>query len=168
VEECSHTLEHIEIACDFLGTSSRYPLRPGDLFLILAGCGPGSIDLSKAIKLKHSAFRVESRQVDWVTSALRTITPKHRDFRQITIYLAHDPTLWNVGTNVRQIVGELVFGQWLELDRLLAKLWESRSIRPQILYFAPLGNGKRITTRMGCLLPEITKRRIIDLDEWIF
>jgi len=59
VEECSHTLEHIKIACGFLGTPSRYPLPPGNSFLILAGCGPDLIDLSKAIRLVLLAARCQ-------------------------------------------------------------------------------------------------------------
>ena len=79
---------------------------------------------------------------DWITMALRTIVPENQDFRQITIYLPYDPRLSSAGADVRRIAGELIFGRWLELDRLLAQLWESCSIRPEILYFAPRGRRK--------------------------
>jgi len=110
-------------------------LRTGNLFLISVGWRPDSIDLSKAMKLKELVFLVESRGADWITMALRTIVPEHRTFQRITIYLPYDLGLTGSGANVRRIAGELVFGQWLELDRLLVQLWESRSIRPRIIYF---------------------------------
>jgi len=139
--------------------------RTGSLFLIPAGWGPDSIDLSKATRLTDSVFRVGSNQVDWITTVL--IKPEHRDFQQITIYLPRNPTLFSYsdGANVRQIVGEEIFGQWLELDHMLAQLWESRSIRPKVLYYAPMGTGERITEHLGCLLPEMMGRGIIDLAE---
>jgi len=117
--------------------------------------------------LKDLVFRVESQGVDWINTTLRTIAPEHRDFRQITIYLPYDAALSGAGANVRQSVGEYVFGQWSELDHLLVQLWESRSIRPRTLYLAPGGTGKDIIECVGCLLPEVTRRGIIDLAEWM-
>ena len=125
------------------------------------------IDLSMATKLKYLIFRVESRRVDWTNVALRTITPEHQDLRQITIYLPYDSTLSGAGANVRRATGEQLFGQWLEFDHLLVQLWESRWIRPRILYYAPPGTEKDISESVGCLLPDATKRGIIDLAEWV-
>ena len=142
--------------------------RTSNSFLISVGWWPDSIDLSKAARLKGSAFRVESQRVDWITMALQTIVPEHRDFQQITIYLPYDPRLSGAGADVRRIAGELIFEQWLELDRILVQLWESHSIRPKIMCFAPRGMEKEITECVGRLLPEITGREIVDLAEWIF
>jgi len=125
--------------------------------------GSHSADLSKATILKDVAFRVISWNVKWITTALRTVTPQHRDLRQISIFAAHYSTLVNIGGNVRRITGEQTLGQWLELDRLLAQLWESHSIRPKILYNAFPGKEKIIRDWVGCLLPEITERGVIDL-----
>ena len=51
--------------------------------------------------------------------------------------------------------------QWLDLDRLLVQFWVSRSIRPKIVY---PGNATEIMKDwIVCLLPEITKRGIVDL-----
>ena len=158
VEECSHTLEYIEIDYDYDGTPIWYPLPHRQLIFGSASWESDSLDLSKANRLKHSVFRVESDLVDWVTMALRTIKPEHRDFRQITIDLPSISSLF------RPIVGEVIFGQWLELDRLLAQLWESHSIRPKVLCYAPVGTENRVTERVGSLLPEVTGRGIIDWD----
>ena len=166
VEGCSHTLEYLEIACGFLGSSLGIRFRTGNLFLISVGWGPNSIDLSKATRLKNSVFRVESQRVDWITMALHTIVPEHRDLQQITICLPYDPNLSGAGADVGRIAGDLILGQWLELDHLLAQLWESRSMRPKILYFAPRGMEKDVTDCVRCLLPGITEGGIIDLTEW--
>ena len=100
--------------------------------------------------------------------ALRTITPQHGHLRQITIYLPYDSSLSGAGTDVRKTIGEQIFGQWLGLDRLLAQLWESRSIRPKTLFFALPGMGKDIIESVECLLLEVTGRGIIDLVQWVF
>ena len=48
----------------------------------------------------------------------------------------------------------------MDLDRLLVQFWDSRSIRPKVVTEK---KGKRDWA--GYLLPEITKRGIIDLVE---
>jgi hypothetical protein len=132
-------------------------VRTDNLFLLPGESRSAPIDLSKATKLKDVAFRPGLQRVEWVIRALRTITPEHRDLRQITIRMPWYP-LAGVLANVRQTVGDTHYGLWLDLDRLLVQLWESRSIRPMIIRM------KRCTEEsVGCFLPEITKRKIIDL-----
>jgi hypothetical protein len=97
-------------------------------------------------------------EVKWVTMALQTITPKHRDLRQITICLPHSFTFAVDLGNVREAIGEEDFEQWLDLDRLLVELWELRSIRPKVL-------AQGMSGLVGCLFPEITKGGIIGLVE---
>jgi len=81
--------------------------------------------------------------------------------------VSYYPTLSGSSADVKQMIGDQSFGQWLELDLTLVQLWESRSIRPKTLYYSPQGMEEGATERMGCLLPEITRRRIIDLAKWI-
>ena len=68
----------------------------------------------------------------------------------------------NIGADAEQTVGEANFKQWLNLDRLLVQVWESRSIRPKVIFTEQEGMSD-MRDCMGCLLPEITKRGIIDL-----
>ena len=94
--------------------------------------------------------------------SLHTITPKHQDLRQITIKVIHRPTTINIfgaGANVRQVMGEANFGQWLDLDRLLVQLWESRSIRSSAVFL----EWGSVRDYIGSLLPEITRRVGADL-----
>ena len=126
------------------------------------------IDLSKAAGLKGVVLRATPINFGWVTTALRTITTKHQEFRRISIHVylgyAFNGT---TSANVRRTIGEQKFGQWSELDHVLAKLWESHSIRPGILYYLPPSEGTQAMTEcIGCLLPEITRRGIIDLARW--
>ena len=107
---------------------------------------------------------VQCLSVDWITLALRTITPNHRDLGRISIFVYFDSTLTSVSADVRQNFGEQIFGQWLELDRVLAKLWESHSIRPMILYHTrPQKEKEEMRECMRCLFPEITGRGVIEL-----
>jgi hypothetical protein len=124
--------------------------------------GSASIDLSKTTKLKDVVFRPEPRKVEWVITALQTITPEHRDLRHISIHLPYYLTLAVVLTNLRQTLGEAGFEKWLDLDRLLIQFWESRSIRPKVISMMNHGIGDHI----GRLLPEITKRGVIDILEY--
>ena len=90
--------------------------------------------------------------------ALQTITHKNRDFQlriHIPSYLAPARTDSNFG----QTIGEENREQWLDLDRLLVQLWESRSIRPKVKSMT----DRDVRDYVGHLLPEITKRGIIDL-----
>ena len=92
-------------------------------------------------------------------------TTKHRDLRQISICAHFGSVLTSFGANVGQLVGEHVVWQWLDLDRLLARLWESYFIRPRIMSMTP---DEEQGTRRECvwsLLPEITTRGIINLVE---
>ena len=155
VEECSHTLESLQITCCLLRTSFRRPLLYRKLTSVLVKSGPTSINLSKATRLKDMVFRVESRSIEWVTMTLQTITPEHRDLQQISICVPYYLTLFEVGANVRQTIGELICGHWLGLDHLLVQFWESRLIRPRV----------GCTDCIGSLLPEITRRGIMDLVE---
>jgi hypothetical protein len=123
--------------------------------------GTASIDLSKAMKLKDVVFRPEPRRVEWVITALQTITPKHQDLQQITIHLPYCLALPVLLTNLRQTIGEVYSEKWLDLNQLLVQFWEACSIRPKIIF--PTDEGME---DIGYLLPEITKRRVIDIFEY--
>jgi len=113
--------------------------------------------------LKDVAFWAASR-VECITMALQTITPKHRYLRRISIFVADYSIFVNIGGDVGQIAGDQTLRQWLELDRLLARLWESHSIRPRIKYNVCPGQEKAVIDSVArCLLPETTGRGIIDL-----
>ena len=102
---------------------------------------------------------------EWVTATLKTITPQHRDLQQIAIY----PDIWDHddGAGFEQIIYTTPGAQWLDVDRLLVQFWDSRSIRSKVMYLPVVENEKmEIKDRAGRLLPELTKRGIIDLVEY--
>ena len=136
-------------------------VRTDNLILFLGKPGSASVDLSKAIKLKDMLVQLLSWSVQWVITTLHTITPKHRDLRQITIDLPGSSAVIGASADLGKAIGEEDFGQWLDLDRLLVQLWESHSIRPRVVYveWNNMINGIRY------LLPEITRRGIIHLIE---
>ena len=91
----------------------------------------------------------------WITATLETITPKHQDFRQIYIDMDHVHALDGANSGVA----------WSDLDRLLVQFWESRSIRTKLeLTERPERAGEMRSLAIS-LLPELTKRGIIDLVE---
>ena len=53
-----------------------------------------------------------------------------------------------ISDNVRQIIEDPLCGQWLDLDRLLAHFWESRSVRTEVVYIGPM-EEKEANERMG-------------------
>ena len=125
--------------------------------MFLGPLGSALIDLSKATKLKNVVVQFNSFRVEWLTTALQTITPKHRDLRQITIGVSYYVSPLRSRVTVKEIMEEYS-GQWLDLDRLLVQLWESRSIRLEVCTIEP-----DVTDHINCLLPEVTERGIIDL-----
>jgi len=95
---------------------------------------------------------------------LETITPEHQDIRQISIYLPFIPrrSRFNFG------VDHYETRKWSRLDCLLVQFWESRSIRPRVVIAKSLWTGtyepiEEMKARIGCFLPQITARGIIDL-----
>ena len=134
-----------------------------NLLLFLDGSEQASIDLSKATKLKDVVLQSKSWSVEWITTALRTITPKHRDLRQISIHVSYDPTTAGAGANVWQTIGP-IREQWLVLDRLLVQFWESRSIRPRATCATWTGGEQDTKDCVRCLLPETTRRGMVEID----
>ena len=154
---CSDTLKRLTVTCHLSG---MLILLLHFTFLLPSLVGDSNlspIDLSKATKLERVVFLPTPAGVEWITLSLQTVTPKHRDFRQILILPPYDSALADASTDVRQTVGDHVYGLWLDLDRLLVQLWESRCIRPMV------PTTTQHTRRyMGCLLPEVMKRGMVE------
>jgi len=155
---CSQTLEFLDITCTSCRTSDGIFIRSKTLILFLVVPESASLNFSKVTKLREVVFRPESKNVDWITMALQTITPSHRDLRQISVYVPFHLTRANVG----QGIGEVPLGSWSDLDCLLVQLWESRSIRPRVGYARQEWQGQSAEYSIGCLFSEATKRGIID------
>jgi len=162
VAGCSHTLGHLDVAYGYRRTPIRIHVHSNNLILFPVGPEPVSLDLSKATKLQGAVFRPDSERVEWITTALQTITPKHGELQQISIYVPYYLTRYNVGADIRQSLGETVFGQWSGLDRILVQFWESRSIRLRVGCVRLGEKGQNMGYSVGCLFPEITKRGIVD------
>ena len=114
-----------------------------------------SVDLSAATKLKHLAFRCVRPNVQWVTKALQTV--ESEDLRLITFRPGPD-TFLQLPESIRQ--------QWQDLDRLLVQFWTSHSIRTKVTYQAR-GRGDDLTDHLPSLLPELTRRGLVDLVDLI-
>ena len=123
------------------------------------------VNLDKATKLKDVTLICLLRP-GWVLRTLRTVTQNHRELEWITLSVLSN---WGFSqrNDVRGAVGETTYLEWLELDRLLAQLHESHSIRLKVLYDVEESRERR---RMKVLLPEVMTRGIVDLVEergWI-
>ena len=96
---------------------------------------------------------------------LRTMTPVHRDLRQISIYVPRG--LVQPEPDFSQTMMEEIRGQWLGLDRLLIQLWESRSIRLKVTHAISKGEMQNEWIRyfVEGFLPEIAERGIVDVFE---
>ena len=159
VERCSHTLKSLKVDYTSYCVFIHIRVRINNLTLFQGGRGPSSFDLSTATNLRDLVFQPES-QCAWVTVALQTITPKHRDLRRISIHVHH--SLTDYGASVMDDLGEATFRKWLDLDRLLVQLWESRSIRPKVGCVRPAQVHQNTEYCIAALFPEITKRGIVD------
>ena len=82
--------------------------------------------------------------LQWVNAAIESITSK--DLEWVTIASLH--ILVN-------------YGEWWDLDRLLAQLWTSRSIRPTIL----LSREGGMIGLVPELLPELTREGVVGVFE---
>ena len=118
------------------------------------------VDLSKAKRLVKVFFVPWANSVEWVTLALQTITFTHQDPRELSINVFYYKFLV---TDARQVVEESAYGEWLRLDAILVQLVDSRSICFTIHSGA---QREEIYGHLGYLLPEMTKKGTIELEEW--
>jgi hypothetical protein len=156
VERCSHTLKSLDIICSLIRIGKPTWRLLSHRYLLLPPAQSAPSDLSKATKLRYVAFRLNSWSVEWITAALRTITPGHRDIQQTSIHIPY--YLITVGVTWRTIE-EPIHGQWLGLDRLLVQLWESRLVRTRVIYT----EKRDMRDLVEHLLPEISESGAIDL-----
>ena len=112
-------------------------------------------DLSKASKLKDLMFLVRRSNIHWIIAALQTV--KSKNLEEITIRL-HSTTLGNSTVEMNHL-------EWQDLDRLLVQFWTSHSIRPRLVY-GPNSGGWNARDHAQSLLPELTRRGLVDLVEY--
>ena len=86
---------------------------------------------------------------------LQTINSK--DLRQIIVLLK--------SYSFNHAVHEMICQEWGVLDRLLIQFWISNSIRPKVICGPRLGR-KDMGTYLSRLLPEMTRRGLVDLVEY--
>jgi len=98
-------------------------------------------------------FFCRGLKIQPTTAALQTVESKA--LRWVTIHpyavIPQDPI-------------EETAQEWQALDRLLIQLWTSRSVRSQLLYGRDEG-GSYLRDHASCLLPELTRRGLVDLVE---
>jgi hypothetical protein len=110
------------------------------------------------MKLREVALWLTSDPT-WIKNSLRTILSEHRDLQKVLIY--GDPyydILPNEPVGSKEVFGEEIYKQWMELDGLLVQLWESRAVRTKLTVRRKEGRVHNLATG---LLPEMTKRGII-------
>ena len=125
---------------------------------------PSPVDLSKAMRLKDIGFRPGSNS-EWVAATLETVPPQNRDLRHISVQV---PDVWSCvihedGNTVERVVETDYGSKWLDLDRLLVRFWESRSICPKIVHLLTGDKKTEMRDRSGHLFPELMRRGIVDL-----
>ena len=110
----------------------------------------------------------EEQNPQWAVAALRTITPDHKTLRRVSVQafdVLHSLDSDDLDSaDVIHLVGEATCQALLELDHVLTRLWESHAIRPEIKYSVPFGvSEEKARSYMGVLLPELTKRGLVEL-----
>ena len=132
-----------------------------NLPLFLDFSQPTQVNLGKAKKLKDLSFACWMLP-GWILATLRTIARDHRELERITLTILSSQGL-NEPEDVKRATGG-AYPEWLEVDRLLAQLSESHSIRVNVVYdIRRDAEGERERGRMEILLPEVVTRGIVDL-----
>ena len=107
------------------------------------------------------AFRFHGDYIEWVTTALKTITFEHNNFQRVIICVPNSLLGNSAPFNIPESVREETYSQWIDLDRVLVRLWEPRRVRTEAL--ARAGKEEQLNECLGMLLPEMTKRGAIEL-----
>ena len=129
----------------------------------------GLISLSNATRLKDLTFVCGlDPPAQFVVATLRTITSNHQNLQLISINAS--TILYRIihkhpsPLEFRDTIGEAAYTGWLELDRLLIKLWESHSVHVKVLCI--VRSPMCIEGARGCmesLFPEVMKNRAAEL-----
>ena len=121
--------------------------------LLLFPVGSNVLDLSKATKLQDMTFRSTSLGIGWITAAIQTTRPKHRELRKISILVPRSLTHFNVD----KMKKSAIYREWLDLDRLLVQLWGSHSTPLRVICTTWNGQPGGLIGFTNCMLPELTK-----------
>ena len=92
--------------------------------------------------------------IHWIVAALQTVQPKN--LQKITIHSCTPP---------RGNPGETDHRDWEDLDRLLVQFWTSHSVCSWLVY-SPNSGERDTRDRVPSLLPELTRRGLVDLAEY--
>ena len=126
---------------------------------------PAQVNLSKATKLKDVTLKCSLRP-GWILKTLRTVACDHTELERIVLRVVSSQGLGD-SQDVKYAVGESAYREWLELDRVLAQLCESQSIRVKVVCDGSADTDEsRERRRMEVLLPEAMARGVVDLVEW--
>jgi len=117
-------------------------------------------NLSKVTKLRDAVFRPRTLDVGWISLVLQVIANKRRDLRQISVDLPLSLHYLRDNEDHIQTIGEGVLEQWSDLDRVLVHLWESFSIRINVMGRLEGSKGDYLVHA----LPEMTKRGMVTVD----
>ena len=152
VSSCSDTLKCLDVANCLIGMFSWRVY----LFLTqirIEGPETASLDLSEATKLERVAFLCKDPNVQWIVTTLLTAGTKN--LQSVSITLSHRVIL-------RALTVESIHQGWLDLDRLLVQFWTSHSLRLKLMY-EWIETGKDLNEAVGLVLPELTRRGIVDV-----
>ena len=120
-----------------------------------------SIDLSKATNLRGVVIRLRNPDGTWAGLMFKTLTSEHKDLRWISIYMG-----FRGQVDIHQLQQRdqaEISRRWRDLDHTLVQLWESNKTATRIIYITA-GDGKtRAREYAEQLLPEITRRGIVEL-----
>ena len=96
--------------------------------------------------------------------ALNTITPEHKDFRAVSIYIRLDstPSVVRIPANTEQTTREEAYRCWMDLDNLLTRLGESHGVSVTVKYHSD--KKKEALVFIEGVLPKIVKRGSTALD----
>ena len=140
------------------------------LSLSAAELPPGTIDLSKAIRLRNVALEWRYNP-QWAAMTLRTIAHNQRHLQQISFKAPCESYDWFSESNDLAdpiyVLEKTLHQGWLELDEVLVQLWESNSICSEVAYEAPSSvDGREARHQVESLLSGATARGIVRLAEW--
>ena len=97
--------------------------------------------------------------------ALKAITPEHKDFREVSIYIRFDstPSVVRSPANTEQTQRGEAYRCWMDLDNLLTRLGESHGVSVTVKYHSD--KKKEAFVFIEDVLPKIVKRGSTTLDQ---
>lgn len=100
------------------------------------------VDLSAATCPNGAELWSGSLNMRWTAAAPQAITSNHTGIQWVSIRVTHEYDTFCTGVDIKQRIGEIIYGHWLDIDQFLIQFWEPRWGRSNVHLLSHIAEWK--------------------------